>query len=247
MTNYDDVTKQVDVRNEDSQRLQHQTEMLARRLPIARTALETNSKGQWQPEILKTAREALYTLETLNALDALNVFYRKMGAREYEHSVAERKMAIARTALETISDGETDSGVRKLARETLDGFNALSDGEQFKGFMLGVQQDQPIPEVDATDLRRFHKNMLEQSREAGNSATIGLGVLAPDKSGAGAGPLCVRNWLLSIMFTQGLLTDWQQGTELDGSVYRVAATIPLNGVQFDPEGFVTRLRAERSA
>ena len=113
--------------------------------------------------------------------------------------------------------------------------------------MLGVQQDQPIPEVDATDLRRFHKNMLEQSREAGNSATIGLGVLAPDKSGAGAGPLCVRNWLLSIMFTQGLLTDWQQGTELDGSVYRVAATIPLNGVQFDPEGFVTRLRAERSA
>jgi hypothetical protein len=46
---------------------------------------------------------------------------------------------------------------------------------------------------------------------------------------------------------QDLLGDWQQGTELDGSVYRVAATIPLNGVQFDPEGFVTRLRAERGA
>jgi len=28
----------------------------------------------------------------------------------------------------------------------------------------------------------------------------------------------------------------KQGAELDGSVYRVAATIPVNGVQFDPEG-----------
>jgi len=40
------------------------------------------------------------------------------------------------------------------------------------------------------------------------------------------------------------LPDWQQGTELDDSVYRVAANIPVNGVQFDPEAFVTRLRAE---
>jgi hypothetical protein len=43
---------------------------------------------------------------------------------------------------------------------------------------------------------------------------------------------------------QDLLRDWQQGTELGGSVYRVAATIPLKGIQFDPEAFVTRLRAE---
>ena len=43
------------------------------------------------------------------------------------------------------------------------------------------------------------------------------------------------------------LADWQQGTELDGSVYRVAASIRVNGIQFDPEAFVTRLRAERGA
>jgi len=47
------------------------------------------------------------------------------------------------------------------------------------------------------------------------------------------------------MSMQGLLADWQQGAELDGSVYRVTATISVNGVQFDPEAFVTRLRAER--
>ena len=47
------------------------------------------------------------------------------------------------------------------------------------------------------------------------------------------------------MLMQGLLPDWQQGTELDSSVYRVAANIPVNGVLFDPDAFVTRLRAER--
>jgi hypothetical protein len=229
------------------QQLHHETEMLTRRLPIARAALEKIAKGQWAPEILKIARDALNTLETLNALDALKVFYRKMSAQEYEHSVAQRRMAIARTALETTADGGTDPGVRELARETLDGFSVLSDGERFKGFFLGVQQDQPIPEVDATELKRFHENMSERSREAGPGVAIGLGALAPSTSGVDTGPLCVRNWLLGIMFMQGLLADWQQGTELDGSVYRVAATIPLNGVQFDPEAFATRLRAERSA
>ncbi len=247
MTNHEGLTQQLDLLNVKSQQLQHQTEILTRRLTIARTALETISKGEWEPEIRKTAREALNTLETLNAFDALKVFYRKMSAQEYEHSVAERKTAIARTALETIANAETDPGVRKLARETLDGFNVLSDGERFKGFFLGVQQDEPIPEVDPTDLRRFHENMSERCREAGPGVAIGLGALASSTSGADTGPLCVRNWLLGIMSMQGLLADWQQGTEMDGSVYRVAATIPVNGVQFDPEAFVTRLRAESGA
>jgi len=166
---------------------------------------------------------------------------------QYERSVAERKMAIASAALETTVNGETDPGVRKIARETLDGFNVLSDSEKFMGFFIGVQQGDAIPEVDPTDLRRFHENMIEQSRGAGNGAAIGLGALGLGTSGADAGPLCVRNWLLGIVLTQGLLGDLQQGTELDGSMYRVAATIPLNGVQFDPEAFVTRLRAERGA
>jgi len=129
----------------------------------------------------------------------------------------------------------------------LDGFGVLCAGEQFKGFFLGVQQDQPIPEVDPTDLKLFHENMSEPSRRAGNGAAMGLSTIAPSTSVADAGPLCVRNWLLSVMFMQGFLADLQQGTELDGCVHRVAATIPLNGIQFDPEAFVTRLRAEKGA
>ncbi len=95
-------------------------------------------------------------------------------------------------------------------------------------FFAGVQEDQPIPEVDPTELRRFHENMSEQSREAGPGAAIALSALRLRISATDAGPLCVRNWLLGIMLMQGLLPDWQQGTELDGSVFRVAATIPVN-------------------
>jgi len=240
----DDLTEQ-------GLQLQHQTEMLTRRLPIARTALETIAKGEWAPEVLKTAREALNTLDTRDGLDAVKVFYRKTSGGnqqlQHEHGIAERKMALARTALETIAKLETDPGVRELARETLDGFNGLSDGERFKGFFVGIQQDQPIPEVDPTDLKRFHENVIERPREAGPGVAIGLGALGLRISATEAGPLCVRNWLLGIMLMQGLLPDWQQGTELDGSVYRVAAKIPVNGVQFDPDAFVARLRAERGA
>jgi hypothetical protein len=233
----------------DGQKLQHETEMLTRRLIVARTALETISNGECAPEISKTARAALDSLDTPDGLDELKVFYRKMSAGEYEHFLAERKMAIARTALETIANGKTDPRVRKLARETLDGFDLSSDSEKVRGFFAGVQQDQPIPEVDPTALRQFHEKIIEQSREAGPEVAIGLGALGLGRgmSGEDAGPLCVRNWVLGIAITQGLLGDWQQGTELDGSVFRVAATIPVNGVQFDPEAFVTRLRAEREA
>ncbi len=249
----DELNEQLRLLNEKGQQLQHETEMLTRRLPIARTALETISKGEWAPEILESARVALDTLDTLDGLDVLKIFYRKMSVGNLqlrcEHSLAERKMAIARTALERIANGETDPGVRELARETLDGFSVLSDGEKFMGFFLGVQQDQAIPEVNPTDLKRFHENVSERSREAGNNAAIGLGALGLDLdiSVEDAGPLGVRNWLLGVMVMQGLLADWQRGTELDSSVYRVAATIRVNGIQFDPEAFVTRLRAERAA
>ena len=114
-------------------------------------------------------------------------------------------------------------------------------------FFVGVKQDQPIPEVDPTALRQFHEKIIEQSREAGPGTAIGLSALGLRISATDAGPLCVRNWVIGIALMQGLLVDWQQGTELDGSVFRVAATIPVNGVQFDPEAFATRLRAERSA
>jgi len=96
--------------------------------------------------------------------------------------------------------------------------------------------------------KRFHCGK-QIGTYVGPGVAIGLGVLGLGQgmSGEDAGPLCVRNWVLGIALMQGLLGDWQQGTELDGSVYRVAANIPVNGIQFDPEAFVARLRAESGA
>ena len=61
------------------------------------------------------------------------------------------------------------------------------------------------------------------------------------------GPLWLRHAFLGFLANQGLLAEWQRGTELDDSVFKVAATIPLNGLELDAEAFVTRLRAEAEA
>jgi hypothetical protein len=45
-----------------------------------------------------------------------------------------------------------------------------------------------------------------------------------------------------LLIRQGLLAEWQHGTNLDDAVYRVAATIPMNGIDLDPETFIRVLR-----
>jgi hypothetical protein len=62
MATYDDLREQFRQLNKKAQRIQHQTEMMRRRLPIARTALETVASGDHAPEILRIAREALKEL-----------------------------------------------------------------------------------------------------------------------------------------------------------------------------------------
>jgi len=75
--------------------------------------------------------------------------------------------------LETIANGETDSGVCKLARETLDGFNALSDGEKFMGFFQAPagRRDRS---VDPIDLQHFHEEWENVSAGLGKGAQLAL-------------------------------------------------------------------------
>lgn len=46
------------------------------------------------------------------------------------------------------------------------------------------------------------------------------------------------------MLKQGVLAEWQRGSELDDALDRVAGTIPLNGAQLNPGMFVLRVREE---
>lgn len=64
MATYEDLREQFRQINKKAQRIQHQNEMLMRRLPIARTSLETLAKGDHAPDVQKIAHEALNELNT---------------------------------------------------------------------------------------------------------------------------------------------------------------------------------------
>ena len=123
--------------------------------------------------------------------------------------------------------------------------NALPESEQLHNFMMSVNEGQPVSEVDPAELRRFHERLVEQAPYLKPGTAISMGVMAPGMSPTEAGPLWLRNAFLSFLANQGALTEWQRGTELDDVVFRVAATIPLNGLELDAEAFVARLRTQR--
>jgi hypothetical protein len=125
--------------------------------------------------------------------------------------------------------------------------NALSESKRFDNFMTSVNQGQTIAEVDPSGLKRFHERMAEQARDLKPGTAISFRVMAPGMSAAEAFPLWLRYTFLSFLANQGVLAEWQRGTELDDAAFRVAATIPLNGAELDSEAFVTRLRAEAEA
>ena len=88
--------------------------------------------------------------------------------------------------------------------------------------------------------------MVEQAPYWKPGTAISPGVMTPGVSPTEAGPLWLRNVFLSFLENQGVLAEWQRGRELDDAVFRVAATIPLNGLELEAGAFVTRLRAERA-
>jgi hypothetical protein len=65
--------------------------------------------------------------------------------------------------------------------------------------------------------------------------------------GANLPAVWLRHTQLRSLVRQGLLAEWQHGTTLDDAVFRVAATVSMNGVEFDPEVFMQRLRHETAA
>jgi hypothetical protein len=405
MATYDNLREQFRQLNKKAQRIQHQTEMMRRRLPIARTALETVASGDHAPEILRTAREALKELnvssippekqclflvannptppvdvtdlgryrELLENLAAeldvstdgdkepkgsiaasglqklvegvcgsganaqalwlrngllemilregylaplrscadldnavlqvaatipfegqdlkpqtfvqrlrdagINVagtadrhfassgdeadryrrlqrHYRLMNVDtqqlEYEDGVTSTDLTTARGALEFLSKQHYAPEALKIAQDALDKLSTMSDSERHHSFMQGVEQGAAIPPVDPIDLKHvleLYERVDAQRHNLGmeGSGAIGADLMATECSpGADVGSVWFRSALLGLMVKQGVLADWQHGTQLDDGVYRVAATMPLNVSQFDPIAFVRRLREEFS-
>ena len=85
-------------------------------------------------------------------------------------------------------------------------------------------------------------------RYVGKNSVVGVEMMARACSrGANLPAVWFRYTRLRSMARQGVLAEWQHDTDFDDAVYRIAATIPMNGFQIDEEAFVQRLRYEAAA
>src|SRR5262249_53911035 len=103
-----------------------------------------------------------------------------------------------------------------------------------------------VPPVSEDDLKSLHDVCVQMTkRYSGKDGIIPLDAMARSCSpGANLGGVWLRHSRLRGLVRQGLLADWQHGTELDHDVYRVAANIPIGSVDVDTQMFVQRLREE---
>jgi len=116
--------------------------------------------------------------------------------------------------------------------------------KSFRAFIRAAEEGAAIPPVDEDDLKCLHEACVDMTkRYLGKDGVVSLDLMARACSPTANLPaVWLRHTQLRLLVRQGLLAEWQHGTALDDAVYRVAATIPMNGVHFDPETFVRRLR-----
>ena len=116
--------------------------------------------------------------------------------------------------------------------------------ESFRVFIRAAEQGATIPPVAEDDLRRLHEVHLDMAkRYCGKDGVMSLDSMARACSpGANLPAVWLRHTELRSLVRQGLLAEWQHGTALDDAVFRLAATIPMNGIHFDKAAFVQQLR-----
>jgi hypothetical protein len=116
--------------------------------------------------------------------------------------------------------------------------------KSFRAFIRAAEEGAAIPPVSADDLKYLHQVCVDMTRRySGKDGVVSLDSMARACSrGANLPAVWLRHTQLRLLVRQGLLAEWQHDTALDDAVYRVAATIPMKGVHFDPETFVRQLR-----
>jgi len=128
--------------------------------------------------------------------------------------------------------------VTKMADEQLDRLDS------FRVFITAAEEGAAIPPVAEQDLKCLHGLCVERAkRYCGKDGVVSIDSMAsacsPD---ANLPAVWLRHAQLRSMYRQGLLAEWQHGTALDDAVFRLAATIPMNGIHLDQEAFVLHLR-----
>jgi len=118
--------------------------------------------------------------------------------------------------------------------------------ESFRAFINAVEEGVPVPSVAADDLRRLHEVSVSMAGgHVGKNGVIAVEQMARVCSrGANLPAVWFRYTRLRSLAREGALAEWQYGTYFDDAVYRVAASIPMNGLQLDSEAFVQQIRDE---
>lgn len=116
----------------------------------------------------------------------------------------------------------------------------------FRAFIEEAEAGADVPPVSKDDLKLLHDVCVEMTkRYSGKDGVITLEVMARTcNPGANLAAVWLRHSRLRMLIRKGLLGEWQHGAELDDAVYRVAAAIPMRGIEFDLQMFVRRLREE---
>jgi hypothetical protein len=114
----------------------------------------------------------------------------------------------------------------------------------FRAFIKAVEEGALVAPVSADDLKSLHELSVDMTRRyAGKNGVVSLDLMARACSPTANLPaVWLRHTQLRLLVRQGLLAGWQHGTTLDEAVFRVAATIPLNGLHFDSQTFLQELR-----
>jgi hypothetical protein len=114
----------------------------------------------------------------------------------------------------------------------------------FRDFVKEAEKGAIIPPVKEEDLKHLHELCVERAkRYVGKDGVVSVETTARTCSpGANVPAVWLRHTQLRTLYRQGLLAEWQDGTELDDAVFRLAASIPMKGVQLDQEEFLRQLR-----
>lgn len=121
--------------------------------------------------------------------------------------------------------------------------------QSFRALIDAAEKGVPVPPVAEDDLRRLHEISVSMAKGyVGKNGVIAVEQMARVCSrGANLPAVWFRYTRLRLLAREGILAEWQHNTEFEDVVYQVAATIPMNGLEVNREGFVQQLRCETPA
>ena len=95
----------------------------------------------------------------------------------------------------------------------------------FQKLFDAIEAGEPLPEVSVPDLKWF----WEYSQTLPPNTLIGRGIVEKHVSpGANLEVILFRSMMLTLLYKEGELAQWQHGETLEEVVFEVAATFALN-------------------